>query len=244
MPFKDAVEKGATALFGEKYGDEVRFIKFGNSMELCGGTHVKNTNEIQLFHIKNESSVASGIRRIEAITGEKARQYFSDLLEKYQAVCSVLQNVEEPIKAIQNLQEENQLIKKQLSVFIREKGNVEKSIWINAIQKINNLNFLAVSTEIDNASVKDISFNLRKEIDNLFLVVVSINNQIPTISVALSDSLVANNQLNASAIVKKLAIEINGGGGGQPFFATAGGKNLSGVENVIKQAKIIALEQQ
>jgi alanyl-tRNA synthetase len=236
--YKKVVEKGFTALFGEKYGDVVRTIKFGTSMELCGGTHVKNTSEIGLFYVKSESSVASGIRRIEAITGENARRYFSEIVEQNESISKLLQNPEDVIKSIENLKTENEELKKQLASFIKEKANSEKIMWKNSIKNLNGINFLATKTELDNATVKDLAFSLRKEIENLFLVVVSTYNNVPTITVALSDALVSEKQMNASQIVKDLAIEIKGGGGGQPFFATAGGRDLLGVENVMEKAKL------
>ncbi len=239
LSYSEAIKLGATALFGEKYGDVVRGIKFNTSFELCGGTHVNNTIKIQQFIIKSESSVASGIRRIEAITGKAARNYFKQTEEKLENIANLINSKEDLVGKINQILEENLQIKKQLSIFIKEKVSAEKLTWKNKIKQIKDINSLIITTDLDNLLVKDIAFNLRNEIENLFLVVVSTNNNVPTITVALSDSIIKTKGYNASEIIKKLSIPIKGGGGGQPFFATAGGKDINGVNEVLTIAETI-----
>ncbi|MFV0305743.1 MAG: alanine--tRNA ligase [Moheibacter sp.] len=237
IPFKRAIEEGAMALFGEKYGDVVRVIKFGDSVELCGGTHVPNTADIILFKIQSESSSAAGIRRIEATSGLAAIEELKATFQKYNDILQTLKNPTEPVDAIQKLLDENKELKSQLEKFTAQQAGQEKENWKNTFQNIDGINFLAVRTGLDVNAIKQIAFPLRKEIENALIIIASDAGGKPTLTVAISDELVENKGLNAGQIIRDLAKEIQGGGGGQPFFATAGGKDLSGLDKALERAK-------
>jgi len=237
VPFKQAIEEGAMALFGEKYGDVVRMIRFGNSVELCGGTHVPNTADVIMFKLQSESSSAAGIRRIEATSGLTAIEELKDIFHKYNQIIQMLKNPVEPIDAVQKLLDENRELKSQIEKFTANQAQSEKETWKKSFQNINGINFLAVKTGLDANAVKQIAFPLRKELENVLLVVGSEANGIPSITVAISDNLVNEKGLNAGHIVRDLAKDIQGGGGGQPFFATAGGKDVSGLDRALEKAK-------
>lgn len=237
IPFKRAIEEGAMALFGEKYGDVVRVIKFGDSVELCGGTHVPNTADIILFKIQSESSSAAGIRRIEATSGLAAIEELKATFQKYNDILHTLKNPTEPVDAIQKLLDENKELKSQLEKFTAQQAGQEKENWKNTFQNIDGINFLAVRTSLDVNAIKQIAFSLRKEIENALIIIASDAGGKPTLTVAVSDELVENKELNAGQIIRDLAKEIQGGGGGQPFFATAGGKDLSGLDKALEKAK-------
>jgi len=236
VPFKQAVEEGAMALFGEKYGDVVRMIIFGDSIELCGGTHVQNTADVIMFKLRGESSSAAGIRRIEATTGLAAIEELKEVYHKYNEIIHFLKNPTEPVDAVQKLLDENKELKSQLEKFSAQQAVQEKENWKKSFENINGVNFLAVKTSLDANAVKQITFPLRKELENVLLVVASDHNGKPSITVSISDNLVEERGLNAGQIVRELAKEIQGGGGGQAFFATAGGKDISGLEKVLEKA--------
>ena len=229
IPYDQAIAEGAIALFGEKYGDAVRAIRFGKSMELCGGTHTDNTADIWYFKIKSESAVASGIRRIEAITGDAVMQYFEDQDETLESVRGLLNNTKEPAKAIENLQEENNELKKQLESLLAEKAKNVKGELKADLEEINGIQFLAREVDLDANGIKDLSFQLGGEVDNLFLVLASRQGGKALLSCYIDKDLAKAKDLNAGTIVRELGKYIQGGGGGQPFFATAGGKNPDGI---------------
>jgi len=233
IPIQEAIDKGAMALFGEKYGDSVRMIKFGSSKELCGGTHVKNTSEIGHFKIVSESSAAAGIRRIEAISGDKSAEYFKNL-EKQITELSQLLKSKDVLKSIEKLIEENASLKSEVEAFKREKAKGEIGDWKNAYEHKGDKQLLVKKTSLDAGSVKDIVFQLKKEIPTSVTIILSDADGKPMITVGVSDDLAASYQ--AGTIVKDLAKEIQGGGGGNPGFATAGGKNLDGLENAYQKA--------
>ena len=237
IPFKKAVEEGAMALFGEKYGDVVRVIKFGDSVELCGGTHVQNTSDIVLFKLQSESSSAAGVRRIEATTGVAAIEDLKDSFQKYNQILRELKHPAEPIEAVQKLLDENKELKAQLEKFTLQQANSEKEEWRKSFQMMNGINFLAVRTSLDANTIKQIAFPLRKEMENVLLIVGSDADGKPSITVSISDNLVVEKGLNAGQIVRDLAKEIQGGGGGQAFFATAGGKDVNGLDKALEKAK-------
>jgi alanyl-tRNA synthetase len=237
VPFKKALEEGAMALFGEKYGDVVRMIKFGESIELCGGTHVQNTADVIMFKLQNESSSAAGIRRIEATTGLAAIEELKDTFSKYHQIVAELKNPADPIDAVQKLIDENKELKAQLEKFVLKQAQMEKETWKKSFENLNGVNFLAVRTSLDANTIKQIAFPLRKELENVFLVVASDADGKPSITVSISDELVASKGLNAGQIVRELGKEIQGGGGGQAFFATAGGKDVSGLDRALEKAK-------
>ncbi|MGN7706472.1 alanine--tRNA ligase [Chryseobacterium sp. 22543] len=233
IPIQEALEKGAMALFGEKYGDSVRMIQFGSSKELCGGTHVKNTSEIGHFKITSEGSAAAGIRRIEAISGDKSEEYFNNL-EKQITELSQLLKSKDVVRSIEKLIEENASLKAEVDALKKEKAKGEIGEWKNAYEQKGNKQLLVKKTSLDAGSVKDIVFQLKREIPTSVTIILSDADGKPMITVGVSDDLAADYQ--AGAIVKDLAKEIQGGGGGNPGFATAGGKNLEGLENAYQKA--------
>lgn len=237
IPMKEAIDKGAIALFGEKYGDSVRAVKFGNSMELCGGTHVKQTSEIWSFKILSESAIAAGIRRIEAITNNAVKDYYKDIDTAFDNIKDILKSPTEPVQAIHNLQDENAQLKKQLESLLKEKAKSLKSELINEIQIIEGVNFLAKKIDLDASGIKDISFEIGNNYDNLFLLFGSEVNGKAFLSCYISKELVKSKELNAGQIVRELGKYIEGGGGGQPFYATAGGKQPNGLNEALEKGK-------
>lgn len=233
LPIAEATEKGAMMLFGEKYGDKVRMIQFGSSKELCGGTHVKSTGEIGHFKLMAESSTAAGIRRIEAISGDKATEYFKNLENQLKEVSSLLKS-KDLVKSIEKLLEENATLKSEIDALKKEKAKGEINDWKNAFVQKGDKQLLVKRTSLDAGSVKDLVFQLKKEIPNSVTIVISDAGEKPMITVGVSADL--ENTYHAGNIVKELAKEIQGGGGGNPGFATAGGKNLAGIENALNKA--------
>ncbi|WP_407478536.1 alanine--tRNA ligase [Elizabethkingia meningoseptica] len=234
IPIQEALDKGAMALFGEKYGDNVRMIQFGTSRELCGGTHVKSTGEIGLFKIESEGSAAAGIRRIEAITGAEAREYFETLEKNYQEIAQFLKS-KDVLKSVQKLAEENQSLKSEIESFKAEKAKQEALQWKNEYQDKGDKKLLVKRTSMDAGSVKDIVFQLKKEIPGSLTIILSDAGEKPMITIGVSDDLTQAYQ--AGALIKDLAKEIQGGGGGAPAFATAGGKNLDGLDKAFEKAQ-------
>ncbi|WP_093023436.1 alanine--tRNA ligase [Pustulibacterium marinum] len=237
VPFDKAVEEGAMALFGEKYADEVRVIRFGESAELCGGTHVKNTGEIWHFIITGESAVAAGIRRIEAITSDAAKAYFETQTEGFQQVKSVLKNAKDPVKAIEQLQDENTALKKQLEQLLKDKAKGLKNELKEQITEVNGVNFLATKVDLDAGGIKDLAFALGSEVSNLFALFATDQGGKAVLTCYIDKDLAKNKDLNAGTIVRELGKHIQGGGGGQPFFATAGGKNPDGIPAALEAVK-------
>ena len=235
--YEDAIKDGAIGLFGEKYGDVVRTIKFGSSYELCGGTHVKNTSDVWHFKITNESAVAAGIRRIEAITGDAVKDFFYDQSKHFEQIKALLKNAKEPVTAIQSLQEENSNLKKEIEELKKAKAGNLKQELIDSAEDINGVQFIASKTDLDAKSVKDLAFSIDKEITNLFLIIGSNTGDKATLTVIISKNLVDQKKLNAGQIVRELGKFIQGGGGGQPHFATAGGKNPAGIDQALQAAR-------
>lgn len=237
IPYKQAIEEGALALFGEKYGDTVRAIKFGNSMELCGGTHVTNTVDVWHFIITSESAVASGIRRIEAITGDAAKTYFVERSDAFKKVQKVLNNSKDPVSAIEKIQEENTALQKQIQQLQKDKAKGLKGELKNELEEINGVQFLAKEVPLDAAGMKDLAFELGAEVENLFLLFGSNHEDKALLTCYISKEIVDEKDLNAGSIVRELGKHIQGGGGGQPFFATAGGKNPAGIKAALEAAR-------
>ena len=237
VPMEKAIEEGAMALFGEKYGDAVRTVRFGQSIELCGGTHVDNTADIWHFKIVSEGAVASGIRRIEAITNDAVKSYYQDNNRSFFEMKDMLNNAQEPVKALQTLQEENSSLKKQIEQLLKDKAKNIKGELKNEITEINGVNFLAKQLDLDPSGIKDLCFELGSQFDNLYLLFGAENDGKAILSCYVSKSLVDAKGLNAGTIVRELGKHIHGGGGGQPFFATAGGKNPAGIANALQAAK-------
>jgi alanyl-tRNA synthetase len=237
IPMQEALASGAMALFGEKYGDTVRTIKFGQSVELCGGTHVKNTGEIWHFKLKSEGAVAAGIRRIEAITSDAVKGYFFDNDQSLEDIKKVLGNAQEPIKAVSSLQQENSELKKQVAQLLNEKAKNLKGDLAQELEEINGVQFLAKQIDLDAAGIKNLSFEMGQNRDNLFLLFGTEQNGKALLSCYISKELVTSKNLNAGTIVRELGKYIQGGGGGQPFFATAGGKNPGGIAEALEKVK-------
>ncbi|EHQ42126.1 alanine--tRNA ligase [Myroides odoratus] len=236
IPFNQAVAEGAMALFGEKYGDEVRAIRFGESMELCGGTHVQNTADIWQFKIVSEGAVAAGIRRIEAITNKAARAFYADQENTLKELKAVLKNPQDTLKAVVALQDENAKLKKQVEQLLKEKAKNLKGELKGQIQLINEVSFLAVEVDLDANGAKDLAYELGSELTNLYVVLGSNANDKPMLTCYVSKEIVEAKGLNAGQIVRELGKYIQGGGGGQAFFATAGGKNPAGMKEAISHA--------
>mgnify|MGYP006344648779 FL=1 len=236
IPKEQALEEGAIALFGEKYGDLVRMIKFGDSVELCGGTHVANTSEIWHFKIVSEGAVAAGIRRIEAITSEAAKDFFESQLITFGEMKEVLKNAVDPIKAIQTLQDENASLKKQIEALLKDKAKNMKGELAAAFQEVNGVKFLAQQVDLTAEGAKDLVYELGNLGNNIFIVLATVNEDKPMLTCYISKELVADKNLNAGQVVRELGKYIQGGGGGQPFFATAGGKNAAGVSEALEKA--------
>jgi alanyl-tRNA synthetase len=235
-----AKEMGAMALFGEKYGDTVRAIKFGSSIELCGGTHVQATGNIGLFKIVHESAVAAGIRRIEAITANAAEQFVRNEMHVLHEVKELLKSPNNPIGAIQSLKEENTKMLREVEQLRAEKARAMQGDLASSIEQVNGISFLAKRLDLDATSIKNLAFELKNGNPNLMLVFASAEGEKVNISVALGDELVNARKMNAGAIVKELAAFVKGGGGGQAFFAMAGGKDPDGIDAALNRAKEIA----
>ena len=237
IPYQQAIDQGAIALFGEKYGDAVRAIKFGNSMELCGGTHVSNTSSIWHFIITSEGAVASGIRRIEAITGDAAKQYYIDRSNAFSALQKSLNNAQDPVKAVTSMQEQNSALQKQVAQLLKEKAKNIKGDLKNEVVELNGVHFLTKELDLDAAGLKDLAFELGGEIDNLFILFGSKANDKALLTCYIDKQLVSSKGLDAGKIVRELGKHIQGSGGGQPFFATAGGKKPEGIAIALAQVK-------
>jgi len=239
LPIDEAKNRGAVALFGEKYGDTVRVIQFGKSIELCGGTHVKATGEIGFFTIVSESAVAAGVRRIEAYSGVGALGLFKKQRSTLTTIAEQFKQPKSLTQAIENLLNEKQQLQKELEQLkIKAAANAKVEL-LAKVKKQNGINVLIEEVALDAGSIKNIAFQLKAEVKDLFMVLVSNAGGKPTISVLLSENLVKEKELNASQIVRELAKHIQGGGGGQAFFATAGGKRSDGIPAVLKAAKHI-----
>ncbi len=237
IPMKEALDKGAMALFGEKYGDSVRMIEFGKSKELCGGTHVQNTNDLWHFKILSESAIAAGVRRIEAITNDAVKEYYAQQDANCKKIKETLKNPSDLLKAVTSINEENTQLKKQIEALMREKAKFVKSDLENKIEDINDVRFLSAELDLDPQSIKNLMFEMGNKIDNLFFIAGSKNKDKALLTVYISKKLVEEKGLDAGKVVRELGKLIHGGGGGQPFFATAGGRNPDGIKKALEEAK-------
>lgn len=246
IPIGDAKAMGATALFGEKYGDFVRVITFDPdySVELCGGTHVPMTGKIGLLKIISESSIAAGVRRIEAITADAAEDYVSSNLKLLTQVRELFNNPKDIVKVVEGtVNEKNQLAKQIEKIQFEQAGNIKKDL-LDKASIANGVTEIIDEVKLPNAdSLKKIAFELKNQIQDLFMVLAADIAGKPQIAIMISDDLVSKFNLNAGTMVRELAKEIKGGGGGQPFFATAGGKDISGLKNVAARARELVKEQ-
>ncbi|MBO6828522.1 MAG: alanine--tRNA ligase [Muricauda sp.] len=237
VPMKQAMEEGAMALFGEKYGDTVRTIRFGQSIELCGGTHVDNTADIWHFKIVSEGAVAAGIRRIEAITSDAVKEFYFNNNRMLFEIKDMLKNSQDPVKSVASLQEENAALKKQVEQLLKDKAKGLKNELISELEEVNGIQFLAKKVDLDAGGIKDLAFEMGGQVDRLFLLLASENDGKAVLSCYISKNVVSETDLNAGTIVRELGKYIQGGGGGQPFFATAGGKNPAGIPEALDKVK-------
>ncbi|MFM6975403.1 MAG: alanine--tRNA ligase [Sphingobacteriaceae bacterium] len=240
VPYQQALDSGVTALFGEKYGDFVRVITFDDqySKELCGGIHVKATGQIGYFKIVSESAVAAGVRRIEAISGTQAEAYISQQNQLIQELKGLLKNPKDVLTAVDQLLEENATLRKEVEKSILAKATGLKDELAKKAEAINGVHFISAKVDLPNAeAIKNLAFSLKDIVSDLFLVLAAEIDGKPSLTVMLSDNLVKEKGLNAGNIIRELAKEIEGGGGGQPFYATAGGKNPAGLGKALEKAK-------
>ena len=237
ISLNDAKKMGAMALFGEKYGEKVRAIQFENSIELCGGIHVSSTSNIGMFTVLSEGAVAAGVRRIEAISGEEAENYFIEKANIADEVCKTLKTQKNIVKTIETILLKNQELQKQIEELNKEKTQLLKNTLSKKITQINGINFLGAQVNMPSSSIKDLLFQLKNQNDNFLAVIGNLDKEKCGISIIISDNLVKERQLNASDLVKTVSPYINGGGGGQSFFATAGGRKKEGLKKAIDEIR-------
>jgi len=235
--YNECLNSGVIALFGEKYGDKVRSVKFGNSFELCGGTHVNNTSLIKNFIIKSESAISTGIRRIEAISGLAAKDYLNEKINTLDKVNSLLNNEKDVLVAINKLKNQNIQLSKKLDNYSIELSKFYLKEIINQTEKKNSVNFCCNQLSCSPELLKNLAFSAGKQIENLFLILVCVNEGKAYLSCYISKTLVQSLNINANDVVKDLSQYIDGSGGGQPFFANASGTNLKGISKLILEAK-------
>ncbi|TNE69792.1 MAG: alanine--tRNA ligase [Bacteroidetes bacterium] len=240
LPIEEAQKAGAMMLFGEKYGETVRMITFdpGYSRELCGGCHVQQTGQIGFFKITAETAVAAGVRRIEALTAEAAGEYISTIDREVSAIKLMLK-AKEPAKAVHDLQEENKRLQKEIERLIQEQANALRDGLRNKVEQVGKVQFLGAVLPLNDANaIKTLAFELEREIGNAVIVFGSVNNDKPQLTIKISDNLVKDKSLNAGTMVRELAQKfLKGGGGGQPFFATAGGSDASQLKEAVEAVK-------
>jgi alanyl-tRNA synthetase len=242
VEYNVAITSGVTALFGEKYGDYVRVITFDDSFskELCGGTHVKATGQIGYFKIIAESAVAAGVRRIEAITGVAAQTYINEQNQLIHTLKELLKNPKDIAKSVETLLDENNRLKKEIEKSVLEKSSELKTELAAKAENINGVNFIAQRVALPNAdAVKNLAYQVKDIVSDLFMVLATEIDGKPGLTVMVSENLVKDKGLNAGNIIRDLAKEIQGGGGGQPFFATAGGKDASGLDRALEKARLV-----
>ncbi len=240
VAYQEAIDSGVTALFGEKYGDFVRVITFDDhfSKELCGGTHVKATGQIGFFKLTSESAVAAGVRRIEAITGERSAAVIREHFELVKNLNTLMNNPKDFVSALGKIIDDNSALKKEIEKSITERAVALRTDLEKQMQTIDGVNFIATVVDLPNAdAVKTLAYAIKGAVQNLFLVLGVVIDGKPQLTVAIDDELVKEKGYNAGQIVRELAKEIQGGGGGQPFYATAGGKDAAGMSRAIEKAK-------
>jgi len=234
VPIDKAISNGAIALFDEKYGDTVRTVKFGNSYELCGGTHVRNTSDIWQFKIKSEGAIASGIRRIEAITFDSVKEYYADKETDYNKTKKLLNNSGDIVKSISDLIDENNRLRKERDKFIKEKTNFIKDEIKSEVKEKKGIKFISKNISLDPSAMKDLIFSLGNELDNLFAILISEYNSKVYISCYISKELSESKNYDAREVINELSKHVKANGGGQAFYATAGGDYLKGVDKLSK----------
>jgi alanyl-tRNA synthetase len=237
VPIHDALAMGALAFFGEKYGDQVRVIRFDNSIELCGGTHVKATGQIGLFKIISESAIAAGIRRIEAITADRAEAYINSQIQIIDEIKSLLKNTSDVVKSVSNLLDENLALQKQIEKNNKKRLEDIKKQLIDQVRQIHGVNFIGARIDIEPAALKDLVFDLRNSVENLVVVLGSEINGKANLTIMISDNLVRERSLHAGTMIREVSKEISGGGGGQAHYASAGGNDPDGINRAIQKVE-------
>lgn len=244
VPVQEAMEMGATALFGEKYGEYVRVITFdpSYSRELCGGTHVSATGQIGLFKIVSEGAVAAGVRRIEAITATKAEAYFNTQADQLSAIRELLKNPKNIVERVQGLIAENAALQDTINRMIQEKAQVVKRELLAKVKEVNGIRMIVDKLDLPTAdSIKNLSFELKNQVENLFFLAGAEIEGKAHLSLIISEDLIKSRNLNAMTIMRDLSKEIQGGGGGQPFYATAGGKNPEGIDKALEKGRALVI---
>lgn len=240
MPYDEVIKSGVTALFGEKYGDFVRVITFDEnfSKELCGGTHVKATGQIGFFKIISESAVAAGVRRLEAVTGTRSAAIIREHFELADHMRGLLNNPKDFVAALGKIIQDNNELRKEIVKQVKEKSLRMKDELVSKFEQHNGINFLATKVDLPDAdAIKTLAYTVKGATANVFMVLAAEFDGRPSLTVVISEELTKEKGLNAGNIVRELAKEIKGGGGGQPFFATAGGKDASGLERALEKAR-------
>jgi alanyl-tRNA synthetase len=241
VPLDSARSEGAISLFGEKYGNEVRTIRFGNSIELCGGTHVERTGQIGLFKITSETAIAAGIRRVEAVTGSRAENFVNGQISILNQIKSIIRSTADPVRTVEQLLTEKSILEKKIELLNRESVRAIKSSLVNKAEKFGDMNIISGTVTTDSpGSLKDLAFQLKNEVPALFLVLGTEVAGKAHLAVLISEEVVSGKQLDAASIIRLVSADIRGGGGGQPFFATAGGSDPTGIASAIKKAIEIA----
>lgn len=243
IPIANAQEMGAIAIFGEKYGDLVRVIKYGDSIELCGGTHVAATGQIGFFKILSESSVSAGVRRIEAITADKAEEYINNSFNIIREMEKMFKSNKNVMECVKTILEENEGLKKETEKFAKESLRLMKERLKNQKKVYRDINIIVAQLLMPQAQVKDVAFQLKGEYDKLVFIAGGVYDNKPHLTIMISNELVDELGINAGQIVREAAQEIKGGGGGQPFFATAGGSNPDGIDKAIEKAEKLVMRK-
>lgn len=237
IPIAKAQEMGAIAIFGEKYGDLVRVIKYGDSIELCGGTHVAATGQIGFFKILSESSVSAGVRRIEAITADRAEEFINNSFHLIREMEKMFKSNKNLMECVKGILEENEGLKRETEKFAKESLRLLKERLKNEKKVYRDINIIAVQLPLPAAQVKDMAFQLKGELEKLVFIAAGVTEGKPHLTVMISNEVVEDFGLNAGQIVREAAREIKGGGGGQPFFATAGGSDPDGIGKALEYAE-------
>ena len=241
-PISEAKNLGAMALFGEKYGDHVRVIQFGSSVELCGGTHVQATGEIGSFKVIAESSVAAGIRRIEAITANHVLSYFNSQEVLLGELGEMLGNAKDLKSSLLTMKEENLKLKKQIEIIDIEKSQLIKSTLLSKMESINGVHFIGEMIDLNNGEqIKNLCFQLKNEVPNLVMILGTVINEKAMVSIVVNEKLVEEKGYSATHLIKEISGLIKGGGGGQAFYATAGGTNVNGIQDALVRVKSLIL---
>jgi alanyl-tRNA synthetase len=237
VSMEKARSMGAMALFGEKYGDKVRVVEFGDSVELCGGTHVNATGSIGIVKIVSESAIAAGIRRIEAVTASKAEEYIDERLKTVDDISSLLKSPGNITESVEKLINENSSLRKSVEKYQVQATSSKVNELVGKAVMVNGIRFVSGVIETESAEIlKNVAYQVRTSSENIIMVIASENEGKASILVTVSDDLVKAKNINAVSIIKEISAEINGGGGGQPFLATAGGKNPAGINNALRKA--------